>query len=166
MRRPAAAVGSAAFFLAAPGVVAGLVPWLITRWRVGQHSAGWVPVRVAGVPILVCGAALLVYCFARFVVEGRGTPAPVAPTETLVVGGAYRYVRNPMYVAVVAIIGAQALLFLSVPLLVYAALAWVVMASFVRWFEEPVLVRRFGAGYEAYRAEVPGWVPRVRPWLG
>src|SRR5919108_2873672 len=101
MRRPAAAAGSALFFAAAPGVVAGLVPWWLTGWRVRGPLAHWAPVRLAGLILLVLGAIVLVRAFARFAVEGRGTPAPVAPTERLVIGGLYRHVRNPMYLAVV-----------------------------------------------------------------
>jgi protein-S-isoprenylcysteine O-methyltransferase Ste14 len=164
MRRPGAALGSAVFFLATPCVVAGVLPWLICRWSFGHHSPGWLPVRIAGTALTAAGAALLVLCFVRFVTEGRGTPAPVAPTEVLVVGGAYRYVRNPMYVAVVAVITGQALLFVSVGVLGYALAVWALTASFVRWYEEPTLARRYGAQFERYRAAVPAWLPRVRPW--
>ena len=101
---------------------------------------------------------------ARRVAEGRGTPAPVAPTERLVVGGLYRYVRNPMYLAVVAVIIGQGLALGQPVLLGYAAAVWLTVASFVRWYEEPTLARRFGAQYQAYRRAVPAWRPRVRPW--
>src|SRR3954447_7757772 len=105
MRRRAAAIGSALFFVVAPGVMAGLVPWLITGWRDDDPA----PVlRVAGAVLLAAGLAALVQSFVRFVVEGAGTPAPVAPTERLVVGGAYRHVRNPMYPAVAATLVRQA----------------------------------------------------------
>src|SRR6266540_351001 len=96
--------------------------------------------------------------------DRRGTPAPVAPTETLVVGGLYRYVRNPMYVAVVAAVLGQALLLGRAVLLAYAAAVWLCVAAFVRWYEEPVLAARYGARYEAYRRAVPAWRPRLRPW--
>ena len=75
----------------------------------------------------------------RFVVEGLGTPFPAAPTKNLVVGGLYRYVRNPMYLAVIAIILGQAAILGSAVLLVYAAIFWVIVASFVRFYEEPTL---------------------------
>jgi protein-S-isoprenylcysteine O-methyltransferase Ste14 len=94
---------------------------------------------------------VLVGAFVRFVVEGLGTPAPIAAPERLVIGGAYRYVRNPMYVAVLAAIVGQALLLGQLGLLLYAAAAWVVVAVFVRFYEEPTLTQRFGADYEAYR---------------
>ncbi len=164
MRRPTAALGSAVFFLLAPGVVVGLIPWLLTRWQMREPLPYWAPMRVVGGVLLVAGLIVLIWAFVRFVVEGFGTPAPVAAPERLVVGGVYRYVRNPMYVAVLAAIVGQALLLGQLALLLYAAAAWLVMAAFVRWYEEPALTRRFGADYEAYRRAVPAWWPRLRPW--
>ena len=163
MRLRRAAIGSGLFFLAAPGVVVGLVPWWLTRW-VTQPTP--LAVRVVGGVLLVLALPLLVSAFVRFVRDGLGTPAPVAPTEELVVTGAYRYVRNPMYVAVVAAIVGQALLLGQTVLLAYAALVAALVATFVRVYEEPVLRRQFGEKYEAYRRAVPAWVPRLRPWNG
>jgi protein-S-isoprenylcysteine O-methyltransferase Ste14 len=165
MRRRSSVVGSTAFFLAAPGIVAGLVPWLLSRWQL-HGSAWWLPARVIGTAVALVGLVVLLRAFARFVIEGRGTPAPVAPTETLVIGGEYRYVRNPMYVAVQALIVGQALLFGSVRVLGYAVLSWAVMAAFVRWYEEPTLTARYGEQYLRYRRAVPAWLPRLRPWPG
>ncbi|MGH2946824.1 MAG: methyltransferase family protein [Solirubrobacteraceae bacterium] len=162
MRRPAAAAGSALFFALVPGVVAGLVPGLLTGWW--EDGPWWGPLRVAGVVLVAAGAAVLVHSFGRFVVEGLGTPAPVAPTERLVVGGLYRHVRNPMYVAVTAAIAGQALIVGSAALAAYGAAIWAACAAFVRLHEEPALSRRFGAGYDAYRRAVPAWLPRLRPW--
>ena len=164
MRRLTAAVGSAVFFLAAPGTVVGLIPWLLTGWQVRDPVRYWAPVRVLGVILLVAGLIVLVRAFVRFVVEGLGTPAPIAAPERLVVGGLYRYVRNPMYVAVLAAIVGQGLLLGQLGLLLYAAALWLVSAAFVRCYEEPTLTRRFGVDYEAYRRAVPAWWPRLRPW--
>lgn len=164
MRIAAAAAGSAVFFAVAPGVVAGVIPWVLTRWEAGDAPAMWAPVQVAGAALLAACVVVLVQAFARFVREGRGTPAPVAPTEQLVVGGLYRHVRNPMYVAVVGAIGGQALLLARPVLLVYAAIGGAGMAAFVRWYEEPVLAVRYGDEYAAYRRHVRAWLPRVRPW--
>ncbi len=164
MRRSAAAAGSALFFATAPGIVAGLIPWWLTGWRVRGPLAHWAPVRLAGLVILILATVVLVRAFARFVAEGRGTPAPVAPTERLVIGGLYRYVRNPMCLAVVAAITGQALALGQPVLLGYAAVVWVTVAAFARWYEEPTLARQFGAQYEAYRRGVPAWRPRTRPW--
>src|SRR5687767_1265535 len=108
MRKTPAAIGSAIFFALAPGSVAGLGPWLITRWRVSDlpDRLSWavIPLRVVGAVLVLAGVAVLIDAFIRFVAEGFGTPVPVAPPEHLVVGGLYRHVRNPMYVGVLAAI--------------------------------------------------------------
>jgi protein-S-isoprenylcysteine O-methyltransferase Ste14 len=161
VRRLDAALGSALFLMAAPGVVAGLVPWLLTGWDSTDPPA---PVIVIGAAFIAGGAGVLLLTFARFVVEGQGTPAPVAPTDRLVVGGLYRYVRNPMYVAVGATIVGQGLLLGRPVLLAYAAVFWLVVAAFVHGYEEPTLSARYGEEYAAYRRAVPAWWPRVRPW--
>jgi protein-S-isoprenylcysteine O-methyltransferase Ste14 len=127
-----------------------------------QHTSP--ALRVLGAALIAAGLFVLVQAFVRFVVEGVGTPAPVAPTERLVVGGLYRHVRNPMYVAVAAIIAGQALVLGRPALLLYAAVFVAVTAAFAHWYEEPALRHRFGAGYESYRRAVPGWWPRRRPW--
>ena len=163
--RSTAALGSAVFFVVAPGVVAGLLPWWLTGYRMAP-ATGWLfALRISlGGALLGGGLVVLIRAFVRFVGEGRGTPAPVAPPEVLVVGGDYRYVRNPMYVAVVACILGQALILGSLTLLGYAVIVWLAMAAFVRWYEEPTLRAQFGASYEEYRRAVPAWIPRIRPW--
>jgi protein-S-isoprenylcysteine O-methyltransferase Ste14 len=165
MRRQTAAVGSTVFFVVGPGIVVGLVPWLLTGgWQVREPLPYWAPMRLIGVMLLTAGLIALIQAFARFVVEGLGTPVPVAAPDRLVVGGLYRYVRNPMYVAALAIIVGQALALGQLGLLLYAAVLWLITAAFVRFYEEPTLTRRFGADYEAYRRAVPAWWPRLRPW--
>lgn len=164
MRRSAATLGSVVFFLLAPGTVVGLVPWLLTGWRAAEPVPYWALARVVGVILFAASLAVLVQAFVRFVMEGRGTPAPVAAPDRLVVGGLFRFVRNPMYVAILAAIVGQALLLGRLGLLLYAAISWAVCAAFVRWYEEPTLAHRFGADYAAYRRAVPAWWPRLRPW--
>jgi protein-S-isoprenylcysteine O-methyltransferase Ste14 len=163
MQRSAAAAGSALFFLLAPGVVAGLVPWWLTGWRAAAPPWPWA-VRAAGLALVAVAAPVLVRAFAAFVREGAGTPAPVAPTAHLVVGGLYRHVRNPMYLAVLALIAGQALFLGRPALLGYGAAVLAAVLAFVRGYEEPTLRARYGAEYEAYRRAVPGWWPRLRPW--
>ena len=114
--------------------------------------------------LIAAGVAVLLSAFVRFVTEGVGTPAPVAPTQRLVVGGLYRYVRNPMYLAVAATIVGQALVLGQLVLLPYAAGFVLVVYAFVRLYEEPTLRRQFGDQYEEYRQAVPGWWPHRRPW--
>ncbi len=161
MGRIRAAVGSLVFLAVAPGLVAGVIPWLLTGWS--SHACP-APVRLIGGVLIGAGVAVLLSAFGRFVIEGIGTPAPVAPTERLVVGGAYRHVRNPMYLAVATVIGGQALLFGQVVLLVYAVVFVAAVTAFVRGYEEPTLAGKFGEEYEAYMRAVPRWRPRVRPW--
>jgi protein-S-isoprenylcysteine O-methyltransferase Ste14 len=145
----------------ASGVVAGLVPWLLTGWRSYQPPA---VVTAVGAALITLGVGVLLHAFARFVAEGRGTPAPIAPTERLVVGGLYRHVRNPMYLAVGATLVGQALVLGRVLLLAYAAAFWLVVAGFVRIYEEPTLSARYGEEYAEFRRAVPAWWPRLRPW--
>ncbi len=164
MRRPVAAVGSAVFFLAGPGTITGLVPWLLTGWQVLAPVPYWGVARMVGTLLALTGLAVLAHAFVRFVTEGSGTPVPVAAPDRLVVGGLYRYVRNPMYVALPALITGQGLVLGQPGLLIYAAVLWVFSAAFVRLREEPLLVRRFGSEYETYRRHVPAWLPRLRPW--
>ena len=161
--RARAAAGSLVFLVLAPGVMAGLVPWLLTGWELNDELAVW-PTQALGLILIAAGVGVLLHAFARFVVEGLGTPAPVAPTERLVVGGLYRYVRNPMYVAVATAILGQALVLGRPVLLAYAAVFMTVVAAFVRLYEEPTLARQFGDEYAAYRAGVPAWRPRLHPW--
>jgi protein-S-isoprenylcysteine O-methyltransferase Ste14 len=159
MRKIMAITGSVIFLVIAPGVVAGLVPWWLTGW---QPGVGWpVPVRITGAMLIGAGAVVLLVAFAQFAIQGRGTPAPPAPTEQLVVRGLYRYVRNPMYLAVLAVITGQALLLSRPVLLAYAAAVAVAFFAFVYGYEQPSLARRYGAQYEAYRKAVPGWWPRL-----
>jgi protein-S-isoprenylcysteine O-methyltransferase Ste14 len=162
-RRAAAIVGSVIFFVIAPMTVAGLIPWWITRWR-SELSFGDIPVlRVVGVLLIVAGVPVLLDSFARFAIQGLGTPAPVFPTRHLVVQGLYRYVRNPIYVAVVTVVLGQALFFGSLGLLEYCAILWLGFHLFVLAYEEPTLRATFGDEYEAFCSHVPRWIPRARP---
>jgi protein-S-isoprenylcysteine O-methyltransferase Ste14 len=160
--RVRAAIGSVVFLAVAPGIVAGLIPYWLTGWDAAGDVPWWQ--AALGVLLIAAGGGVLLHAFARFVVEGIGTPAPVAPTQRLVVGGIYRYVRNPMYIAVASTIVGQALLLGRPGLLLYAAVFGAVVLAFVRGYEEPALARSFGAEYDAYRRAVPGWRPRRRPW--
>lgn len=112
MQRAAAIIGSAIFLVIAPGTLAVYVPWYLTHWH---FAPPLFPIaRVLGAALIVAGLPILLDSFARFALQGLGTPAPVMPPKRLVVTGFYRYVRNPMYVAVTALIAGQGLLFGSV----------------------------------------------------
>jgi protein-S-isoprenylcysteine O-methyltransferase Ste14 len=161
--RAAAFAGSAVWFLIAPGTIAGLVPWLITGWHLDEDLGTSGLVRAAGALLILAGLAGLIESFARFAWQGLGTPAPVAPSTRLIVAGVYRYVRNPMYVAVLAVVAGEALLLGQAELLGYAALIWLVFHLFVLLHEEPAMQHRFPADYLAYSRSVRRWLPRLRP---
>jgi protein-S-isoprenylcysteine O-methyltransferase Ste14 len=157
-------VGSIAFLFVAPGLFGVFIPWYTTGWHMDGPLLGFEPVRWLGGALILFGAAVLLDSFARFALQGRGTPAPIYPTARLVVSGAYRYVRNPMYLAVTALICGQGLLIGLLPLLIYALAFAVVTHIFVLAYEEPTLRNTYGAQYEAYAADVRRWLPRLTPW--
>jgi len=166
MRRVAAVAGSAVFLVLAPGTLAAYVPWTFTRWDVGPPLLGFLPFRVIGAGLMALGLPVLLDSFARFAIQGLGTPAPIAPPQHLVVTGLYRYVRNPMYVAVVALILGQGLLFGSVSVLEYGMVVWLSFHIFVLAYEEPTLGDKFGDEYKEFCANVRRWLPRIKPWRG
>jgi protein-S-isoprenylcysteine O-methyltransferase Ste14 len=166
IRRRRAAIGSALFMAVGPGTVVGLVPFLLTHWRARHPLPGGLPARAAGVVLVGLGSTVLTSAFVRFVREGLGTPMPVAPPSDLVVGGVYRYVRNPMYLALASTVVGQALILGSSRLLLYVGAMALPVHTFVRLHEEPVLARTFGEQYERYCANVPRWLPRLHPWDG
>ena len=157
-----AVVGSLVFLILAPGVIAGLIPWLITGWAPLPPGEGAAALRWTGFILIAGGLVVVLDAFARFAWEGLGTPAPVAPTRTLVVSGFYRFVRNPMYVAVAALIFGQTILFASWVVALYGIVIAIAFDSFVRLYEEPTLRRAYGEAYVAYCAATPRWIPRFR----
>jgi protein-S-isoprenylcysteine O-methyltransferase Ste14 len=165
-RRGAALIGSFVFFWVAPAMVAGYVPWLLTGWRVEAPLLGVTAGRPLGYLLVIAGTAVVVESFCRFALKGLGTPAPIAPTTHLVVSGLYRFVRNPMYVGVLAVVLGQALILGRAVLVGYAVFLWAAFSAFVVLYEEPALERRFGASYTEYRANVRRWLPRLTPWEG
>jgi protein-S-isoprenylcysteine O-methyltransferase Ste14 len=164
MRRSAAAATSLAWFAAVGGTFGCLLPYLLHDWRFGWPLPYWGIARVVGALLICAGLVPLVDSFIEFFRAG-GTPVPVASPPRLVVSGFYRYVRNPIYVGFLVILIGQALLFGSAGMLEYTVVSWCVGAAAVRFYEEPVLTRKFGAEYQAYRRAVRAWLPRLRPWI-
>jgi protein-S-isoprenylcysteine O-methyltransferase Ste14 len=166
LRKVSAIIGSAVFLVVAPGFLAGLVPWWISRWRLKPALFGLLFVRLAGGVLIALGVIGLLDSFLRFAVQGVGTPAPIFPTRRLVVTGLYRYIRNPMYAAVVSTILGQALILGNVSVLEYGALVWLLFHAFVLAYEEPTLNASFGSEYKLYCNEVPRWIPKFTAWSG
>ena len=164
MRRILAILGSAIFLVIAPGIVAGYVPWSIGRWQVGAPLLGIAAFRLLGVLLIALGLPVLLDSFARFALQGLGTPAPIFPTRHLVVSGLYRHVRNPIYVGVVSLVFGQALLFGNASVFEYGIALWAAFHLFVLSYEEPRLRKTYGPEYDEFGANVPRWIPRLRPW--
>ncbi len=158
-------IGTLVFLFFAPGIVAGLIPALIHGFRMPDWGGWFWPVAIVAGLLILGGIVVLLDAFIRFA-RADGTPAPPVPTAHLVVAGPYRYVRNPMYVAVAAIILGQAVFFGSWAVLVYLAVAFTAVVLFVTFYEEPTLTATYGDEYRTYRANVRGWIPRLRPWNG
>jgi protein-S-isoprenylcysteine O-methyltransferase Ste14 len=158
--RTRAVLGSALWFVLAVGTVEVLVPWNISRWQTGPPLLGLSALRMLGGVLVAAGAWGVLDSFARFALEGLGSPAPMLPPRRLVVTGWYRRVRNPIYVAGVAAILGQGLVFGSTRTVIYGVAVWLGAHLVVRLYEEPGLRRRFGRDYERYCANVP----RFRPW--
>jgi protein-S-isoprenylcysteine O-methyltransferase Ste14 len=155
-----AVAGSLGFvLLGGPTLVAGLVPWLLTRWHADDQP---LTLKILGGLVLAAGAALVLETTARFAFQGRGTPAPWAPPERFVERGSYRFVRSPMYLGVLLLVLGQGLLLGREVLFAWAVAAWLIFTSFLVFYEEPGLRRRFGAEYDDYRRRVRRWVP-TRP---
>jgi protein-S-isoprenylcysteine O-methyltransferase Ste14 len=147
------------FTVFVPGTVAGYVPWRLRRYAApGSGVEEWAAITViaVGIAIYLCTA------FWGFAWLGGGTPAPIVPTEILVVKGLHRYVRNPMYIGVALVIAGQAWLFHSLRILIYVACMLMVAHLFVIFYEEPTLRKQFGNEYDRYRATVPKWIPKFR----
>jgi protein-S-isoprenylcysteine O-methyltransferase Ste14 len=147
------------FTVVVPGTVAVYVPWALRRNAVPVGGAEeW-----AAISLIVVGIAIYLYtAFWGFALIGGGTPAPIAPTKTLVVRGLHHYIRNPMYVGVLLIVGGQAWLFHSRSIATYLLCLGLGFHLFVLLYEEPTLRRQFGAEYERYCAAVPRWLPKFR----
>ncbi len=163
MSRSAAAAASLAWFVVIGGAFGVLLPYLLNDWHLHQPLPYWAIARAAGVLLICAGLVPLVDSFVEFFKAG-GTPVPVASPPRLVVTGFYRYVRNPIYVGFLVVLLGQTLFFGSPGMLEYTVIAWLVGAAAVRFYEEPVLARKFGADYQAYRGAVRAWLPRLRPW--
>ena len=153
------ALKSLLFLIVAPGMVAGYIPLVLLR-KGPQIETGFL--AYLAIPFWLIGGAILLWSFWNFLIEGRGTPAPIDPPKKLVAVGFYRYVRNPMYVGVLLILIGHFLWFKNLWLIVYTVVAFLIVHLFVTLYEEPTLKRKFGAIYEEYLKKVPRWVPKFR----
>jgi protein-S-isoprenylcysteine O-methyltransferase Ste14 len=143
-------------FMALPCMVAFVVPaaWL----RYSNHNRAAHPV---GFVLITLGIVALLWCVRDFYVSGKGTLAPWAPPQRLVIIGLYRYSRNPMYVSVLLVLLGWAFTFGSVGLFVYTIAVLIAFHLRVVFGEEPWLARRYGSEWESYVSRVPRWLWRA-----
>src|SRR5262245_5397713 len=137
-------VGTVVFVAVVPGTVIGIVPYLLSGWHLQPPLLGLTALRWLGVVVFLCGLPIFFDFLIRFVRDGHGTPAPIAPPRQLVVTGAFRYVRNPGYIGVLALVVGQGLVFGSAAVLWYAVGLGLAFHAFVLLYEEPTLRRQFG----------------------
>lgn len=138
--------------------------WFVPRWMAGGDlHPRW---SVAAVALMAVGGLGMLKCVWDFAWKGHGTPAPFDPPRRLVVAGLYRYVRNPMYVAMGIFLIGEAILLPEVtkPMLILVAVMCLVITAFVMAYEEPTLRRLFGHDYETYCRHVRRWLPRLTPF--
>ena len=148
------------FTVLVPGTFGVYIPMAIAR-ATGAKAAGFGFFWLVGFGLLMLGALIYLVCVMEFAVRGRGTPAPIDAPKRLVMSGLYRYVRNPMYVGVLAVVLGLTFLTRSFELLGYSALLALTFHTFIRLYEEPKLRSLFGAEYDQYCVVVPRWIPRL-----
>ena len=143
-----------------PCILHLLIPYMVLQNTSGLTFPPIGLIEILSFVAAAVGISMVIWVSVIFVRRGKGTAVPLLPPKEFVPIGLYRYVRNPMYVGLIVVILAEAVVFRSVWLCVYACLIWLATHSYVVLIEEPDLIRRFGTGYEAYRSETPRWIPR------
>jgi protein-S-isoprenylcysteine O-methyltransferase Ste14 len=153
-----------------PFVVTVVIPAYIIRAS-SMPNVGWdlssplglLP-TLLGCVVIGLGVLLVYKTISLFATVGDGTLAPWDPPRRLVVRGPYRHVRNPMISGILSILLGEAILFGSVPLLVWFVMFFALNALTMPLIEEPLLETRFGSDYVTYKRNVPRWIPRLKPW--
>jgi protein-S-isoprenylcysteine O-methyltransferase Ste14 len=146
------------FTVVVPATVVLYVPAGLAGSRAGVDPG----LRLVGLAVAAGGLLLTGWCWVEFISRGRGTPAPWDPPRLLVRGGPYRYVRNPIYIGIVAVLLGETAFLRSAALLLWSLVVALSFHLAVVLYEEPGLKERFGVDYERYMAAVPRWVPRLR----
>jgi protein-S-isoprenylcysteine O-methyltransferase Ste14 len=152
-----------------PGTVLVFIPAIILRLTTDSRFPFklitprqvwfWLALLTAGIGLVLCVST--VRLFSKY---GDGTPAPWDPPKKLVITGPYRYMRNPMITGALLLLLSEALLFHSWPIAAWMILFFVGNVIYFPFVEEKGLEKRFGDEYLEYKARVPRWIPRLRPW--
>ena len=149
------------YFVFVPGAILWISNGSPSNWSLAGPTGPWF---WAAILVAIPGIVLASWTTRLFVTAGEGTPAPWDPPKKLVVAGPYRHVRNPMIAGVLVILTAESLIFVSWPLFGWMVAFFILNTAYFFWVEEPGLERRFGEDYLRYKANVPRWIPRLRPW--
>ena len=149
------------FTIVVPGTVAGLIPYLIQR-NYDTLSLNLGPGQYLGILLIILGVIVYLATAGAFAIIGRGTPAPIRPTQKLVIEGLHRYVRNPMYLGVLSVLLGDALWFQSGLILIYMAFIFAMFNTFIWFYEEPTLRRTYAEDYIRYCESTPRWIPRLK----
>jgi len=152
--------------IAFTGLAAGVLPALILSLTGGSiepmlRRPFWLNslyAQLLAVPAIIGFSAVQ-----EFALRGHGTPLPYDPPVRLVRTGAYRYVANPMQLAMsVGLFCGGAMI--SSWWVAAAGIVAIVYSAGIAWWDEGRDMRdRFGESWVAYRAEVRPWIPRWRP---
>lgn len=163
MKQPPSLLEHARDILILPFTVTIIVPLLLYNPQqtiIPNHIA----LLVTGLVLMTAGLLLFIYTVFLFRSRGKGTLAPWAPTQKLVVTGPYRYCRNPMITGVFCILAGETMVFHSLNIAIWAVAFFLINTSFFIFYEEPSLLKRFGDDYTIYKKHVPRWIPRLTPY--
>jgi len=144
-----------------PGTVTVYAPYGLLSRTGALETFALGGVGIAGILLIGAGIAILLHCIHQFAVTGHGTLSPLDAPTRLVIQGLYRYSRNPMYLGVMLILTGEAVLFQSLPLLVYTSVCFLLLNLGIAFYEEPRLLRQFGREYEEYCRQVGRWLPKL-----
>jgi protein-S-isoprenylcysteine O-methyltransferase Ste14 len=161
-RAPGLLIRNLAFTVLVPGMVAGVVPYLIATSSPDRLRFDPGLARLAGLVLIALGAAIYLWCLTDFI-RAQGTPAPIDPPKEVVARGLYRVIRNPMYVGVLSMVLGEAITVGAGLVAIYAGVLMAVFHLFVVGYEEPTLRKQFGDAYEHYCRDVPRWIPHQKP---
>lgn len=150
--------GSVFFLAVLPGLFFYVASLFGISWPIPEPFE-----TVIAVCALLFGLCFLGWATYSQLVIGKGTPAPTAPTQRLVITGPYRYTRNPIEFGALFYYFGVGVFFGSL----FHGLVCLILAAFFgsfyhKFVEEKELLMRFGKEYEEYRAKTPFLIPRWR----
>lgn len=147
-----------------PFTVTVILPWLFYNKNQTLFPDNIV-FKVLGLVFLISGLALFVWTVYLFWAFGKGTLAPWTPTQRLIIRGPYKYCRNPMISGVLFVLLGETMFLNSVNILIVAGAFFIINTIYFILKEEPDLCKRFGKEYEAYKQNVPRWIPKFNSYI-